>query len=281
MQVSVPASTTNLGHGFDCLGMAIALRNTVQVTPGGAPAGEPGLAAIAERVRALAQERWGVALPSLGVAVTGAVPIARGLGSSATITVALAHAARAIAGLPADPDAVIGVASLAEGHPDNAAAACLGGITIAAEVAGRIRVLRIDPPPELAAVVVIPPYEVVTAQARAILPPTQERAVAVRALQRTALIVGALTQDRLAELADVFADAWHETYRAGLNPILAPVRAAAASAGALGTFLSGSGSTVLSLVRRSQQVALRERLAALDLGTVLPVEIDRQGVRTA
>jgi homoserine kinase len=262
---SVPASTTNLGHGFDCLGMALELRNTIAVAPriGDAPPADPALAAMAERVRAAAAAAWGRPLPPLAVAVAGAVPPARGMGSSATIIVGVACACRALAGLPPDAEAVVAVAAEVEGHPDNVAAATLGGLTVAGGARGGMRLARFAVPAGLRAVLAIPAYEVVTAAARAILPPQLSRAEAVRALQRTALIAAALAQGRLAALDGLFEDAWHEQHRAGLNPLLAPVRAAAGAAGALGTFLSGSGSTVLSLVEAGRADAVASALSAM------------------
>ena len=262
----VPASTTNLGHGFDCLGIALGLANRIAVTVGGsavvAPdAADPGLQPMAEQVRAACAQAWGVVIPGFAVRVTGEVPIARGMGSSATILCGVAAACRDLAGLPADPGAVLEVAAAIEGHPDNVAAAVLGGVTVVGAVVNggisRLQWAKIDVPQSLTAVVAIPPFEVKTSEARRILPQELSRADAIRGLQRTALITAALAQGRAADLRGLFADAWHERYRAPLNTGFTEARAAADAAGAVGTIISGSGSTVLSFASLAQADAIR------------------------
>lgn len=262
----VPASTTNLGHGFDCLGIALGLANRISVTAGGAAvvapdAADPGLQPMSEQVRAACSQAWGVTIPGFAVRVTGEVPIARGMGSSATILCGVAAACRDLAGLPADPGAVLEVAAAIEGHPDNVAAAVLGGVTVVGAVVSggvsRLQWAKIDVPQSLTAVVAIPPFEVKTSEARRILPQELSRADAIRGLQRTALITAALAQGRATDLRGLFADAWHERYRAPLNTGFTEARAAADAAGAVGTIISGSGSTVLSFAPLAQAEAIR------------------------
>ena len=262
LRYRVPASTTNLGHGFDCLGIALGLANTITVTPGGdtvtAPgAADAGLQPMAQRVRAACAEAWGRSIPGFAVAVAGDVPIARGMGSSATILCGVAAACRELAGLPADPGAVLEVAAAIEGHPDNVAAAVLGGVTVVGAVGDRLRWAKIPVPESLVAVVAIPPFEVKTSEARRILPQELSRADAIRGLQRTALITAALVQGRAEDLRGLFADAWHERYRAPLNTGFAEARTAAEDAGAVGTIISGSGSTVLSFAPRAAAEVVR------------------------
>lgn len=262
LRYRVPASTTNLGHGFDCLGIALGLANTITVTPGGdavtAPsAADPGLQPMAERVRTACVQAWGKTVPGFSVAVAGDVPIARGMGSSATILCGVAAACRELAGLPADAGAVLEVAAAIEGHPDNVAAAVLGGVTVVGAVGDRLRWAKIPVPESLVAVVAIPPFEVKTSEARKILPQELSRADAIRGLQRTALITAALVQGRAEDLRGLFADAWHERYRAPLNTGFAEARTAAEGTGAVGTIISGSGSTVLSFAPRAAAEAIR------------------------
>src|SRR4051812_18399677 len=136
LRFRVPASTTNLGHGFDCLGIALGLWNEVAVDElaSGAVTGDgdhaAGLAAMAGRTRDHCRSAWGKPLPGLRVSVRGGIPVARGMGSSATIVVGVAAACRRLAGLPDDAHALVEVAAAIEGHPDNVAAACLGGFTV-------------------------------------------------------------------------------------------------------------------------------------------------------
>jgi homoserine kinase len=264
----VPASTTNLGPGFDCLGIALGVANRIIVDPAPgaqdqAPgSAEPGLVAMAAAVRAACSERWQQALPALSVRVEGEVPIARGMGSSSTILLGCAAACQRLAGRALDKPELMRIAAAIEGHPDNVAAACLGGFTVVAELPGGLRCQRFDIPAELVAVVAIPPFEVKTSAARRILPAELSRADAVAALSRTALITAALARARPEELGGLFDDAWHERFRASLNPGLPEARTAAAGAGAYGTILSGSGSTVLSFAARTRAPAVRAAVLA-------------------
>lgn len=258
----VPGSTTNLGHGFDCLGIALGVSNVISVEPRGddlivAPdAPDEGLARMTATVRDACAKRWGVALPGLTVRVGGDVPVARGMGSSSTIYLGVTAACQRLAGHAFIKQELLEVVASEEGHPDNAAAACMGGFTIVAATPEGLRWSRFEVPAELVAVVAIPPFEARTIDARRILPPEVSRADFVRGLQRSALITALLASGRIGELSGLFDDAWHEHYRALVNPGLIEARAAAHAAGAIGTILSGSGSTVLSF-------SLRERAAAV------------------
>jgi len=279
----VPASTTNLGHGFDCLGMALGLYNTIAVEPGGdtitAPdAADPGLVHLAERMRATCSRAWKRPLPGFSVRVRGEVPIARGMGSSSTILLGVAAACQTLAQRPFDRVELIALAAEVEGHPDNVAAACLGGFTVVGDVNGQLRTARFAPPPDLTCVVCIPDFEVKTSEARRILPGELSKAEHIRGLQRTALIVAALAHGDLAGLSGLFADAWHEHHRAALNPHLAALRTAAEQQGALGTILSGSGSTVLCFVRAGQRLFASGVPAGIGACRVLPVSPDAGGI---
>lgn len=279
----VPASTTNLGHGFDCLGMALGLYNTIAVEPSGdtvtAPdAADPGLAILAERMRVTCARAWKRHLPGFMVRVRGDVPIARGMGSSSTILLGVAAGCQTIADRPFDRSELITLAAEVEGHPDNVAAACLGGFTIAGDVGGSLRTTRFDPPADLGCVVCIPDFEVKTSEARRILPSVLSKVDHIRGLQHTALIVAALARGDLAGLSGLFANAWHEGHRAALNPHLAALRTAAEQQGALGTILSGSGSTVLSFVRKGQRLFASGVPTGIGACRVLEVSPDAGGI---
>jgi len=258
LRFRVPASTTNLGHGFDCLGIALAAANTISVEPAsttmvsapGAP--DHGLQRMATTVRDACAKRWSVPLPGFTVRVGGDVPVARGMGSSSTIFLGVAAACQQLAGRPFAKQELLEIAAAEEGHPDNAVAACMGGFTIVAATPQGLRWSRFAVPSDLVAVVAIPPFEVKTSEARRILPQQVERAELVRSLQRSALITAVLASGRISELTGLFDDAWHEQYRATVNPGLIEARAAAHQAGAMGTILSGSGSTVLSFSQRAR-----------------------------
>jgi homoserine kinase len=285
----VPASTTNLGHGFDCLGIALGAANTISVEPAtsaaitapGAP--DDGLQRMATTVRDACTKRWNATLPGFTVRVGGDVPVARGMGSSSTIFLGVAAACQQLAGRAFAKQELLEIAAAEEGHPDNAAAACMGGFTIVAATPQGLRWSRFAVPSDLVAVVAIPPFEVKTSEARRILPQQVERADLVRGLQRSALITAILASGRITELAGLFDDAWHERYRATVNPGLIEARAAAQQAGAIGTILSGSGSTVLSFSQRVKapavanavQASYRDRGVAAEVRTL---EFDNAGL---
>ncbi|MBA3700135.1 MAG: homoserine kinase [Planctomycetes bacterium] len=258
LRFRVPASTTNLGHGFDCLGIALGAANIISVEPASnaavvAPeAPDEGLARMATQVRDACAKRWNTLIPGFTVRVAGDVPVARGMGSSSTIFLGVAAACQRLANRAFAKQELLEIAASEEGHPDNAAAACMGGFTIVAATPQGLRWSRFAVPSDLVAVVAIPPFEVKTSDARRILPAQVERADLVRALQRSALITAVLASGRISELTGLFDDAWHEQYRATVNPGLVEARAAAGQAGAIGTILSGSGSTVLSFTLRSR-----------------------------
>ncbi len=267
LRYRVPGSTTNLGHGFDCLGIALGAANVISVEPRGdgmvetPDAPDEGLARMTATVQEACAKRWGTILPGLTVRVEGDVPVARGMGSSSTIYLGIAAACQRLAGRPLAKQELLEIAASEEGHPDNAAASCMGGFTIVAATPAGLRWSRIDVPAELVAVVAIPPFEVKTIEARRILPPEVSRADLVRGLQRSALITAVLASGRVAELSGLFDDAWHEHYRATVNPGLIEARTAAQAAGAIGTILSGSGSTVLSFALRDQAQAVARAVA--------------------
>ncbi len=256
LRYRVPASTTNLAHGFDCLGMALGLFNTVAIEPGGSAVSAPGaaddgLARFASQVRELCASTWGVTLPGFAVTVAGEVPIARGLGSSSTIILGVAAACQELAGRPFDRLELIRLGAIIEGHPDNVAAAALGGFVVVGDIAGELRCQRFDPPAGLTCEVIIPDFEVKTAEARRVLPGTLSKADHVRGLQHTALIVAALARGDIDGLRGCFVDGWHEQHRAALNPHLTALRSSPHNhdPSVIGTFLSGSGSTVIRLRR--------------------------------
>ena len=253
LAVSVPGTTSNLAHGFDCLGAALDLTNTTRAAAidGHVCTGDTGLVTLAQRVRQAASEAWSWSAPALDISITGAVPIARGLGSSATILLAIAAIYQRLAEREFDREELLRLTIPLEGHPDNLVAAAYGGLAVATpqvvDGAESWRYRNVTLPADWRAVVVVPDHEVRTAEARATLPSSMNLETAVRSWQHLAWLVAALCAGDVKALRGAFAEGWHEHYRQQVNPRLAPVREAADSAGAIGTFLSGSGSTVLAL----------------------------------
>jgi homoserine kinase len=260
--VRVPASSANLGPGFDALGVALALYNRMRFEP--APDLPPGTAEItvvgdgagalptdaenlAFRAAARLYEAAGHTPPALRVTLTNAIPVSRGLGSSSTAIVGGLVGANALLGRPLGQAELLALAVEMEGHPDNVTPALLGGFQVsAATAAGGWLQVRVPTPPGLRAVVCIPEARVSTEAARRVLPDAYSRADAVFNLGRSALLVAALATGRVEALGTAMEDRLHQPYRAGLIPGFAEILAAARAAGALGACLSGSGSTLLA-----------------------------------
>jgi homoserine kinase len=264
LEVRVPASTANLGAGFDCLGLALELYLTVRATPlsdskdhssvriRGAR-GSSQLARVPEenlifRAMQHAAERQGFSLPPVRLAVHNAIPVAGGLGSSAAAIVAGIALAFAVAGRKMSADAALRYAAELEGHADNVAAALLGGLVVTAMRAdGSVLAIRRPWPEEIRVVTVTPDLVLETKKSRAVLPASVTREIAVHNLQRSALLIAALGERRFDLLWDAMQDTLHQTSRGMLIPGLAEILRLPRTPGLLGVALSGSGPSVIAL----------------------------------
>ena len=256
VRVSVPATSANLGPGFDALGLALELRDevrvraetepvlTVHVQGEGAETVPRDETHLVVRSAHAAWQAMGLPAPGLTLWCTNRVPHGRGLGSSAAAAVAGVLAARALAGAPNDPEAALEVAARLEGHPDNAAAALLGGLTIAWS-GDQPHAVRVAPSDRLRAAVLVPDSELSTEAARGLLPETVPHRDAAHAAGRSALLVEALTR-RPELLLDATEDRLHQGYRAAAMPSTSRVVADLRQAG-LAAVVSGAGPSVLVL----------------------------------
>jgi len=281
LTVTVPASSANLGPGFDCLAVALDLRNEVVVRRGEGTwvsvgvFGETadGVPTDATNLFVRAFAATGADPAGLEIVMQNRIPFARGLGSSAA-TIA-AGVAAGLAWQRREDDPLPAAAAL-EGHPDNVAAALLGGVTLAWTGAAGVRALRLgDPAVELVAVMAAD--ELATERARAALPAQVAHADAVHTAARAALLVAALEQGRTDALADALDDRLHEPYRAPLVPLLAAVRERLGGLPAFGATLSGAGPSVL--VWCEPGAAARVAGALDGLGArALPLAVAEHGV---
>ena len=296
--VEVPASSANLGAGYDCLGLALDLVNHVAVegVEGDGSielevAGEGAFELPATRsnrfvagLEAALESAIGPRPPGIGwrVAMDNAIPLSRGLGSSAAATVGgvVAGAALAqLAGAPRpDDEALLQIAATIESHPDNAAAVLLGGFVVSAQLADRVAAIRFDAPAGLRCVLYVPDRRLATEDMRGVLPEQVPLRHAVENLGRVAVGVAGIATGRLELLADLTVDRLHEPYRSAAYPELPRLTMAAREAGALGSFLSGAGSTILAFVAPGAETtpieaAFRDEAAACGLaGRVAVVE---------
>ena len=247
IKVRAPATTANVGPGFDCAAVALELWNEVEVGEGGEPPDPDHLG-----VRAFSL----VAPPGgLSFRFGEAIPRARGLGSSAAVIALGLVAACRVAGRDADPEELLALGLPLEGHPDNLAACLAGGVCLTWE--GRIA--RIADGVPAVPIAVVPEVEVETAAARAALPETVRHADAAFTAGRAALLGAALASGDPELFGAALADRLHEPYRAAGAPHLAELRADP-PAGALGVTISGSGPTVIVWTREESAIACRTEL---------------------
>ena len=263
--VRVPASSANLGPGFDCFAAALGLYLELAVSEAERFELVSELAVRSDRSN-LAVAAFEQLAPASGYRfeMRSQIPLSGGLGSSAAAVVAGLLAAQQLGGLPSP---LLELATAVEGHPDNVAAALLGGVVVCADGEAH----RIDPPAELEALLVVPHRAVGTQRARSALPASVPLADAVYNTAHGALLMLGLAGGDDELVARGLGDMLHQPYRAHLYPRSAELLSSATALGALGATISGAGPTVLVWVRRSAATAvaaaLRERV--LDWAQVL------------
>ena len=295
--VRTPATSANLGPGFDALGLALALHDEVRaqvietglridVSGVGEHTARYGEGHLVVRAMRAAFDALGGQPPGISLRCENAIPHGFGLGSSAAAIVAGVLAARALCGesgaarLP-DP-AVLQMATEIEGHADNVAACLAGGLTIAWDAVGSVRCLRLDPAPGLTPVLCMPAVPLATEAARQVLPAAVPHADAARNAARSALLVAALTQPvrDAGLLLDATKDFLHQPYRAGSMPATAELVGALRKAG-IPAVVSGAGPAVLALllpgVTAEPEVVAGIAAASGNEWTVRALEVDRDG----
>lgn len=261
VRVRVPASTANLGPGFDTLGMSLSLYIWVEMRRSertvvhfsgdgfeGIPADKDNLI---YKVAQLVFKEAGVDVPDLEIGMRSDIPLTRGLGSSASAIIAGMAAANALIGSPLSKDRLFDLATGLERHPDNVGASLFGGIIAAAWDGEHADYVRIDPPKNLKVLALIPEFELATSAARAVLPEQLSIQDAVYNISRSSLLTAALASGRLDLLASAMKDRLHQPYRAALVPGMEKILEQATQYGALGAALSGAGPTLLALVDRT------------------------------
>lgn len=256
--VRVPASTSNLGAGFDCLGLALDLWLEARLVPGtGAPRYAGALAGLdpdQDLTRRLLSERDALAGHRLEVA--SAIPVGKGLGSSAAAIVAGLALARLALGDPFDRDAIYRGAAQEEGHPDNAGPAVFGGLVLAAHRPTRLTLHR-----DLAVALAVPDRALSTRAARDLLPPTVPREAAVGQAARSAALVLGLTWGDPDLIDFGMDDRIAVPHRRRLVPGFDAAVAAGLEAGAYGVTISGAGSALVAIVARTDVDAVADAMA--------------------
>ena len=256
--VKVPATSANMGPGFDCLGIALDIWNSVTVELGasgfvingeGREELPTGRSNLVYRSFGLPFEESGKQVPDVSVTCDNQVPLGRGLGSSSAAVVGGLLAGNDLCGQPLSQQELLELAARTEGHPDNASAALLGGCRIVVWDGPRLVASAVPIPDDLRAVVFVPDVAMPTEQARSLLPDRVSRQDAVYNMGRVGLLVAALATGDFTHLAIATEDRLHQPARQTIFPAMTNIFRAANAAGALGVFLSGAGSSVLALTR--------------------------------
>jgi homoserine kinase len=270
--VKVPASTANLGPGFDSLGMALSMYAWIEMSASqtgetvfrlhgdgmdGLPTDKSNLL---YKVAQLVFDEAGVSMPELTIEMYSEIPLARGLGSSATAIIAALVAANALIGSPLDDLKLFELATKLEGHPDNVGASLFGGIIVAAWDGETVQHARIEPPARLETLVAIPAFELATEKARHALPSGLAMADAVFNVGCSSLLVAALASGELGLIRHAMKDRLHQPYRAPLIPGMTEILERATDFGALGAALSGAGPTMIAFVDAESEYGSKAEL---------------------
>lgn len=291
VRVAVPATTANLGPGYDSLGLALGLHNEIEL----AVADVTTVAVEGEGAESLAQddrnlvltsarrlaEQAGRTVPGWQLRQVNRIPLARGLGSSSAAIVAGLVATNHLLELGLPSADLLTVASDIEGHPDNVAPALLGGLTVCC-ADPQLSCLPL-PGPNLRVIVAIPDFEVSTEAARKVMPSTIPHADGVYNVAHVALTVAALTSGEFTHLRLSLRDRLHQPYRAHLVPGFEQVCEAALAAGAYGAALSGSGPTVAAFAGESDEAIAEAMTGAFRKAGVrarsLILPVDSEGAK--
>ena len=304
IRVKAPATTANLGPGYDCLGLALDVWNSLEVETLGEGetigSGEPVVEISGEGAGELGTGRdnlvyrsmeflfneAGQEMPVVRIRCENEIPLARGMGSSAAAIAGGLVAANVICSQDFTANDLLEMAATIEGHPDNVAAAVMGGMQLVivdeTDDGRRLFAVPVNVPPELRAVVFVPDVRIATEDARAVLPEMVSMADAVHNMGRVGLLVAGMATNHLEYLAIATQDRLHQPYRQPLFPAMKVIFKAALDAGALGVFLSGSGSTILALTQgREMTVAYEMAEAARQACVEGNVRVTQPSVRGA
>lgn len=298
--VSVPATTANLGPGFDCIGAALTLYNQFQftLTEEETPdltitvTGKEASKVSSDRTNLLYQafvkgyQYLGKTPPRVAINIELGVPLARGLGSSATAIVGGLVGANELAGKPLSLSEIMELAITMEGHPDNVVPALLGNCQLSVGETRNWQICQIPWHEDIIPVVAIPNFELSTKEARSVLPKSLDRSDAIFNIAHMGLLIRGLETGNKDWLAMAMADKLHQPYRQGLIKGYEAVKLAAIKAGAYSMVISGAGPTLLALTtpQQTQGVIVGMQEAWSQAGIIAEVRsllLDTQGAKTS
>ena len=295
LHIRTPATSANMGSGFDCLGIALNLYNELSVTPGESNKiriqgeGSAELSTDDENLIFQSAKRFfetiGRPVQKMNIDCINRIPLARGLGSSGAATLGGLIAANVMEGNPLANQELLQLAVQIEGYPDNVTAGLLGGCQIAIQSGQGPEVITsevlIEGNPSV--VIFVPESQMPTEHARAILPREVDREDAIFNLGRVALLINSLRTGKWQDLKTAMEDRLHQPYRTQLLPGLNSIIASSTDAGAVGAFLSGAGSTVTAIaIDNERQIAQNMQRSAKEeglVGTTQILAIDKIGTQ--
>jgi homoserine kinase len=264
--VRVPATSANLGPGFDSLGLALAITQDVTVELGPQPDVNDGLVRLVLDAARSAYRLAKVEVPELRASGKGAIPIGRGLGASAAARAAGIVAANELMANTLTADQMLALGAGLEGHADNMAPALFGGLRIVVREGDRYRHLASPIAPGLKVVLFVPDFEMPTGESRKLLPTTLAKEDAVHNIGRAALLIAALAKGDWDTLDTATQDRMHQPARSLIFKGMPEIFAAAKDAGAHCAYLSGGGSTIAAFATSNEDAiaaAMHERARAL------------------
>lgn len=286
--VRVPATTANIGPGFDSMGCALALYNyiTCEVLPAGklvitgCPEQYQNEENLAVQGYRAVLSRLGLPNEGLSLNIRAEIPVCRGLGSSAALIAGGAAAANLLHGSPLPPAELLEVTNEIEGHPDNLAPAIYGGLTASLVEDGKPRTVKLPLSPTLRWVAAIPDFELSTHLARAVLPKEVAFVDAVYNASHVAVLVGALGRGDRELIAMALRDRLHQPYREKLIPEYNKVKTAAEQFGAIAFCISGAGPTLLALTDEASFAAqFAEKCKRLEhRWNIMELAVDTEGI---
>jgi len=295
VELRVPASTSNLGPGFDSIGLAVSLYNEFlfeRIETGleiilegeGSTVLERGSDSRTYRAFRATHVALGHKIPGVRIVQHNAIPLARGLGGSGTAVLAGTLAAFLFAGVEPETSHVLDQSLTIETHPDNLTPSLVGGLTVSVVDGTRVVYVKVIPPPELTTVTLIPDRPLETGAARQVVPKQFSRQDAILNIRGAGMIMAALATGQLEHLALAMRDRLHQPYRAPLLPGMMAVFQAALEAGSPGVALSGAGSGIFAFAYPHNAQTIGEAMKAVaaryDTGAYnLYLPIDNDGVQ--
>lgn len=295
IHIQIPATSANMGPGFDSIGIAVQLYNHVWVEEQ-----ESGLTIEVKRKQAIPiptdesnliyrtmqhfYQKKGLPMPGVHIIQEDAIPMVRGLGSSAACIVGGLFAANELAGAPCTREELAQIAAELEGHPDNSNPAIFGSMVVGAQDASGMKHVRLELPKDLIFAIMVPDFPVSTEASRSVLPDSYSRQDVVFNASRAALLIASMMTENYENLEMAMEDRVHQPYRSVLIPGMEEIFRHAKEYGAVASYLSGAGSTLMAMVTREQAAEferkMSEYLHRLEHHWELTLlEPDREGVK--